>query len=77
MDFLSVHPDLKPKKSEAHFFNKNDYTRGINYYRRQMPVSSPEEITLEKTPNYFEVKEVPSRVKKMNATIKLILIAGY
>ena len=77
MDFLSVHPDLKPTKTEAHFFNKNAYAKGINYYRRKMPVSSPEELTLEKTPNYFEVKVMPSSVKKMNSTIKLILIARY
>ena len=77
MDFLSVHPNVKPTKNEAHFFNKKAYAKGINYYRRKMPVSSPEQITLEKTPNYFEVKVVPPRVKKMNSTIKLILIARY
>ena len=75
MDFLSVHPDLKPTKREAHFFDKKAYQNGLEYYRKQMPTSNLGQITLEKTPNYFEVEEVPSRVKKMNSTIKLILIA--
>ena len=42
-----------------------------------MPLTSDNEITFEKTPKYFILREIPQRIKDMyekeNASVKLIL----
>ena len=39
-----------------------------------MPLTKPGELTVEKTPNYFEKDVGPSRVHHFNSSIKLIMI---
>ena len=51
-----------------------EYHQGLEWYRQQMPLSLPSQITLEKTPNYLVDWDVPERVFKFNESIKLILI---
>ena len=51
-----------------------EYKQGLEWYRQQMPLSLPSQITLEKTPNYLVDWEVPKRVYNFNESIKLILI---
>jgi len=38
LEFLSLHPDVQAAKHEIHFFDKK-YTRGLEWYRQQMPRS--------------------------------------
>ncbi|XP_026676325.1 heparan sulfate glucosamine 3-O-sulfotransferase 6 isoform X4 [Diaphorina citri] len=40
----------------------------------QMPLTLEGQMTMEKTPSYFVTKRVPSRVKKMNPYVKLIVV---
>ena len=46
----------------------------MEYYRSRMPESTPDQITIEKTPNYFLHEEAAKRIEHMNSSIKLIVI---
>jgi len=75
LEFLKIHPKIKACTAEVHFFdNKKNYQLGLDWYRQQMPESSPGKITIEKTPAYFVTDEAPERVYKMSRTIKLLVI---
>ncbi|CAI9729342.1 heparan sulfate glucosamine 3-O-sulfotransferase 5-like [Octopus vulgaris] len=75
LEFLSIHPNIQISKSEMHFFNKeHNYKKGLEWYRKEMPYTYEDEITIEKTPAYFITKKVPERIYKMNQTIKLLII---
>ena len=39
-----------------------------------MPLSSPGQLTIEKSPRYFYIEEVPELIKKYNRTIRLLAI---
>lgn len=75
LQFLKIHPDVQVSPDEIHFFDSNEnYSKGVEWYRRRMPQSFEEQITIEKSPNYFVDWNTPSRVKLMNSSIKLLLI---
>ncbi|ELT93236.1 hypothetical protein CAPTEDRAFT_199141 [Capitella teleta] len=75
LSFLNLHPQVQISKNEMHFFNDDvSYSYGLEWYRKKMPYSFADQITIEKTPAYFSSYEVPKRVAKMNSTIKLLLI---
>ena len=75
LEFLNLHPQIAAAKPEMHFFDDDDnYTRGIEWYRSRMPWSSPEQLTIEKTPAYFNEEVVPRRVYRMNSTCRFLLI---
>ena len=38
LTFLSLHPDVRAADHEIHFFD-DDYGRGLEWYRQQMPAS--------------------------------------
>lgn len=73
LEFIKLHPSVQAPSSEIHFFDKN-YARGLRWYRNQMPLTLEGQMTMEKTPSYFVTKRVPSRVKKMNPYVKLIVV---
>lgn len=73
--YLGIHPDIITHGEELHFFDEDDfYNQSLEAYRRKMPFSFKNQITIEKTPSYFTTPEVPERVYRMNSTIKLLLI---
>ena len=47
---------------------------GIEWYRGQMPYILPHQITIEKSPTYFDIPSVPERIFDMNSSVKLILV---
>ncbi|XP_075232265.1 heparan sulfate 3-O sulfotransferase-B [Lycorma delicatula] len=73
LEFIRLHPDVRAAGSEVHFFDRH-YKHGFNWYRRHMPPTLEGQITMEKTPSYFITKEAPSRVRKMNASTKLLVV---
>ena len=73
INYLALHPDVVTAPSEINFFNMY-YDRGLEWYRSLFPLSRLNQITIEKTPNYFFSRVAPSRIHAMNATIKIILI---
>ena len=85
---IDRHPDVfTPVKDELHFFNKrNNYRKGIEWYRAQFGGYSGQIAIGESTPNYFWTSEneeeidkyelncdIPKLVKKHYPNIKLIL----
>jgi hypothetical protein len=73
LDYIDLHPKIVCKRVEAHFFDRH-YNLGIEWYRKQMPVSYSDQITIEKTPDYFQYSHIPELVYRMNPIIKLIVI---
>lgn len=75
LEFLNVHPRVQKAAVEVHFFDDDDrYALGLEWYRRRMPYSFPDQITVEKSPAYFVTPSVPERIRAMNSSIKLLLI---
>lgn len=75
LEFLNLHPSIQKASDEVHFFDDNNkYSYGLTWYRKQMPYSFPDQVTIEKTPAYFITDSVPHRIHSMNSSIKLILI---
>ena len=73
ISMLSVHPQIKIAKEEVQFFSYN-FEKGINWYLERMPDAGKNIITMEKSPNYFDLSYVPPRVFSHSKTVKLILI---
>ena len=71
--YLDLHPDIVTVIPELNYFNRHN-DRGLEWYRGQMPLSRQNQITIEKTPEYFEHAETPARMRAMNASIKILLI---
>ncbi|XP_071964575.1 heparan sulfate glucosamine 3-O-sulfotransferase 1-like [Antedon mediterranea] len=75
INMLGMHPDIVRPLNEVHFFDFDDnYAKGLEWYRKQMPFSHKNQITIEKTPAYFTCKKTPERVQRMNASVKIIVI---
>ncbi|XP_064164692.1 heparan sulfate glucosamine 3-O-sulfotransferase 1-like [Anguilla rostrata] len=75
LEMLSLHPSVAAAKAEVHFFNVDEhYRRGLAWYRAQMPLSLPGQLTVEKTPGYFSAPQAPGRVRAMDEGARLLLI---
>ncbi|CAH1795118.1 unnamed protein product [Owenia fusiformis] len=68
---LAMHPTIAAQRKEAHFFNRS-YREGVPYYLEQLPCSKPNQLTLEKTPAYFDLTD-PALLYAFNPNMKLIL----
>ncbi|XP_072170432.1 heparan sulfate glucosamine 3-O-sulfotransferase 5-like [Diadema setosum] len=73
LEMLRMHPSIVAANPEIHFFDDN-YSKGMQWYREQMPFSYADQITMEKTPAYFVTSEAPERISRMNSSIKLLAI---
>ena len=73
LTYIDLHPDIATVVPEVHFFDKH-YNNGLEWYRNQMPLSKPDQLTLEKTPEYYKTTDAVRRIRSMNASIKLILV---
>ncbi|XP_015602350.1 heparan sulfate glucosamine 3-O-sulfotransferase 1 [Cephus cinctus] len=75
LEMLFLHPQIQKAAGEVHFFDRDDnYSKGLEWYRRKMPYSFKGQITIEKSPSYFVTPEVPERIRAMNSSVKLLLI---
>ena len=73
LSYLDFHPDIVTAPREVHFFDRN-YTEGVQWYLDRMPMSSPSQLTMEKSPAYFVTEKVPKRIHDMNSSMKFLLI---
>ena len=76
ISMLSSHPKIKAAKSEPQFFSFK-FQNGLKWYIEQMPLTEKDELTIEKSPNYFDVSLAPKRLHRLkpkSQKIKLILI---
>ena len=71
--YLDHHPDIVSAHYEFGFFNTN-YGKGLEWYRNQMPLSSPGQLTVERTPSYCMSNISAPRILAMNASVKAILL---
>merc|ERR1739848_595354 len=61
--FCGLHPNIVHAEREVHFFDRNEnYNKGPNWYKEQMPYSIKGQITMEKTPGYYISPDAPSRI---------------
>ncbi|XP_050712534.1 heparan sulfate glucosamine 3-O-sulfotransferase 5-like isoform X2 [Eriocheir sinensis] len=75
LEMLNLHPHIQKNGMEMHFFDEDErYANGLEWYRKKMPYSFDNQVTIEKTPSYFISREAPARIRAMNSTIKLLLI---
>ena len=75
LTMLSTHPQIRTAKGEIHFFDKNEtFRKGVKWYVQQMPFSSPDQMTIEKSPSYFITPYAPQRLYKVFPTVKILLI---
>jgi len=62
LEMLFLHKSVQKANGEVHFFDRDDnYERGLDWYRRRMPYSFPNQITIEKSPSYFVTPEVKNK----------------
>ena len=80
MDFMHLHPHIQiyHKKTgkityEMSYFAKQ-HNNGTRRLMEQMPCSFSNQITIMKHSGYFHMNNVPERIRKFNASIRLILI---
>ena len=71
--YLDLHPDVVTAKPEVNYFGLH-YGRGKEWYRSQMPPSMPGQLTMEKSPKYYETAEAPQRIHAMNESMKILLV---
>lgn len=71
--YLDMHPYVEIANSELNFFDF-EYENGLEWYKEQLPMALPGQLTMEKTSNYFHNKKTIERIYKMNSTIKLIVV---
>ncbi|XP_059162825.1 heparan sulfate glucosamine 3-O-sulfotransferase 1-like [Physella acuta] len=75
LEYLDLNPYVTAVPREINFFNNDSlYKNGLEWYRQEMPASYSNQITIEKSPDYFECPECPRRISAMNKTIKLIIL---
>ena len=73
LTYIDLHPDIATVVPEVHFFDVH-YNNGLEWYRAQMPLSKPDQLTMEKTPEYYKSSDAVEGIRAMNASIKLILV---
>ncbi|CAJ0938015.1 unnamed protein product, partial [Mesorhabditis belari] len=73
LEFLRLNQKIHAPGPEVHFFDKN-YEKGLEWYRNQMPETTWNEVTIEKSPAYFVSKSAPERIRQMNPKMKLIVV---
>uniref|UniRef100_A0AC35U695 Sulfotransfer_1 domain-containing protein n=1 Tax=Rhabditophanes sp. KR3021 TaxID=114890 RepID=A0AC35U695_9BILA len=73
LEFLKINKKIKAPGPEVHYFDKH-YNKGLDWYRLQMPETTANEITIEKSPGYFVNKLAPQRVHALNSKMKLIIV---
>uniref|UniRef100_A0A8D9DXQ8 Heparan sulfate glucosamine 3-O-sulfotransferase 5 n=1 Tax=Cacopsylla melanoneura TaxID=428564 RepID=A0A8D9DXQ8_9HEMI len=75
LEMLYLHPRIQKAAGEVHFFDRDEnYSKGLEWYRQQMPLSYPNQVTIEKSPSYFVTPEAPERIRAMNASVRLLVI---
>ena len=76
IDFMRLHPHIEIYHRltyEMPYF-KGCFHEGDAWFKRQMPCSYSNQITIMKNSGYFRYKTVAKRIKEFNPNIKLILL---
>ena len=76
LEYLKIHPDVVAPGSEVHYWNNVTLQRekGLDWFLRQMPPSASHQITVEKSPDYFQHPHSARLIYKANNRTKLLLL---
>ena len=70
INYLNLHPDIVASTEEIHYFDEN-YKRGLEWYKQQMPLSKFHQVRIESSPKYFHDGKVAKLIKAFNNSIAL------
>ncbi|CAJ0600907.1 unnamed protein product [Cylicocyclus nassatus] len=73
LEFLRLNPHIQAPGPEVHFFDKN-YHKGLDWYRERMPLTSRDQMTIEKSPAYFHSKTAAERIRALNPAMKIVIV---
>ncbi|XP_012941433.1 heparan sulfate glucosamine 3-O-sulfotransferase 5 [Aplysia californica] len=75
-EYLKLHPDVVAPSDEIHFYDNLTLQKekGVDWYLRQMPASKPNQITVEKSPDYFQHPQSARLIYETNNCTKLLLL---
>ena len=73
INYLNLHPDIVASTEEIHYFDEN-YKRGLEWYKQQMPLSKSHQVRIESSPKYFHDGKVAKLIKAFNNSIALLLV---
>ncbi|GFR73950.1 heparan sulfate glucosamine 3-O-sulfotransferase [Elysia marginata] len=71
--FLTIHPDVVSPILEVRYFTLY-HSKELEWYRKQMPPSTRDQVTIEKTPSYIMINQSLRRIHDFDPKIKLIVI---
>ena len=75
INMLKIHPEIFAAKTEIHYFDRDEnFFKGVQWYIEKMPFTNKNQITIEKSPSYFVVDDVPQRMSMLSQQLKLLLI---
>lgn len=70
---LNHHPQIVAAENEVQFFSWR-YSKGTEWYLNQMPLTTIDQLAIEKSPSYFDYPSTPGRIAQDLKTVKLILL---
>jgi hypothetical protein len=73
ISYLSQHPKIFTYPHELNFFSMQ-YNKGINWYSKKFRKAKPNQLIIEKSPQYMYFYEAPRRIKEKLPDVKLIFI---
>ncbi|ELU14891.1 hypothetical protein CAPTEDRAFT_97729 [Capitella teleta] len=72
--FLAINPRIKIHPGEVLFLIDDElYRKGMEWHIKEMPFTTPGEISFEKSADYFTDPKVPERIRQINPKQKLLL----
>ena len=76
MVFLTFHPQLAVLNGEGHYFDNKRYLEpnSLEKHIKRMPLSCPEDVTVEKSPRYFRTPVAAERIYMARKSMRCVLI---
>ena len=72
---LHCHPSIQTAQNEVVYFSHPlNYEKGLSWYIERMPLTSDNQLTIEKSPQYFLSPLAPERLYRVSKTVKTLLI---
>ena len=72
---LHHHPSIQTAPNEVFYFSHPfNYKKGMSWYIGKMPLTSDDQLTIEKSPQYFLSTLAPRRLYNVSKTVKILLI---
>ena len=72
LEMLGSHPMIRCASKEVNYFSFH-FNKGLKWYINQMPGTKKNELTIEKSPRYFETSSSPQRIYNLSRNVQFIL----